>query len=508
MSKVGKFLLVGVGGLAIGAAAVAIPSVIFKNQRTYYAEETEFNKDKSNLKVAVADSVDKNTVLASQVTKEQVIFSGYNKKLFEVSLGEGKNTVRNTPIAQLNGLAVNQSTAPVATAGVELGLESDDTKGTLTVTYMFKSKTYSDLTYVPTEKVVFTGFKLSKESATRNALLAAVANTAQPIAEAWNTTADAMKDAEKANKVKAYGKVVAEELQKHNYAVIAAVESTLPAENFAKVSAIYNQVAGKLNDVLVDAFKYATSEQAKEKAGLAAVKDFLSVEKMTAIKNDMADVLVNNKDNIASFGNAIFASLKENESTKSITTLDNFIEKMTEFFKEQIQTIADQVKAKEISTAKGHNAIVDSFKSILPELRKAAVAKAHELLPVETEYNAVKEVLKSQYEALETQAKANVELLMNKTKDLATLIDDLKALDVQRAKAAAEKAEKEKQAKIAKELADKKAELVKQLAELKNLTSAQVKLYTDKINSAKDLEEAQKAFNDAKAVNPEMNKDK
>ncbi|MFV8481583.1 hypothetical protein ACNQ1X_01065 [Mycoplasma sp. SK341A] len=246
-----------------------------------------------------------------------------------------------------------------------------------------------------------------------------------PIIASYKSIKDGLTtDAQKAA-LDAYVNKEADGLAAQSLAVLNAVSGVLPEAQNKTVAELYNLVALKLNSALVEVLQASLASTATG-TGIERVKNALSAEKMTAIKNEVADILIANSDKIANIGKAIFETLKTNESTKNIATLDAFINGMTTFFNTEIKAVANQVKSLTVE-GNASMAVLDQFKALMPELKTKATAKAHELLTQEADYNAVKAVLKSKYEALEASVKSNVALLVSTTKELAELINTLTA---------------------------------------------------------------------------------
>ncbi|MFV8482913.1 lipoprotein 17-related variable surface protein [Mycoplasma sp. 1932B] len=408
MSKVGKFLLVVVGGLGIGAAAVAIPSVVYKNQRDYQDQQSKLQQAKTNIRVSLVDTINKSEVYASSIKASDIIFTGYNKSLFTV-------TIETSPASQ------NEKPMPVLT--------SNDIKGTLTFKYIIRSKNYKDLQAVESKEL--DGFKVkyvaptvtpANEQAAQQAVKQSVASAYKTItdnAATYNLSADQV------TKISTYSTEVQNGLGTEVTGVLKAVEGVLPESQYTTVTTLYTQVASKLNDVLVNMLKQAIQAKAKT-TGIEQIKAYLTPEKMGEIKNNVADVLSTNAETIANVGKSIFESLKMEESTKNIATLDTFVAEMTTFFKTQVTEIAKKVKELSFAQGTSQTAALAQMKDLLPALKTAAVEKAHALLTNPAEYDAVKAILKSKYEALEASVKSNLELLINETKKLAELIDNLK----------------------------------------------------------------------------------
>ncbi|MFV8474415.1 lipoprotein 17-related variable surface protein [Mycoplasma sp. Z631] len=408
MSKVGKFLLVVVGGLAIGSAAVAIPSVIYKNQRDYQDQETKLQQAKANIKVSLLDTINKSEVYASSIKASDVLFVGYNKSLFTV-------TIETTN-------ATDAKAKPVAK------LVANDTEGTLTFKYIIQSKSFKDLKVTLDAK--FDGFKVkyvaptvspANEEAAKNSVKESIASAYKQITsnKTYNLSADQVA------KIDAYSTEIQNGLGTEVTGVLKAVEGVLPEAQYTTVTTLYTQVASKLNDVLVNMLKNAIETKAKT-TGIQQIKAYLSPAKMGEIKNNVADVLSTNAETIANVGKSIFESLKMEESTKNIATLDTFVTEMTAFFQTQVAEIAKKVKDLSFAEGTSQTAALAQMKNLLPELKTAAAQKAHALLTNENEYMAVRAILKSKYEALEASVKSNLELLINETKKLAELIDNLK----------------------------------------------------------------------------------
>ncbi|MFV8515622.1 lipoprotein 17-related variable surface protein [Mycoplasma sp. Z244B] len=408
MSKVGKFLLVVVGGLGIGAAAVAIPSVVYKNQRNYQDQQSKLQQAKTNIRVSLVDTINKSEVYASSIKASDIIFTGYNKSLFTVAIDtDDTQDAKAKPVAKL---------------------DANDTEGTLTFSYTIQSKNFKDLKV--TLEATFDGFKIkyiapsvssTNEQDAKNAVSESIASAYKAIVD----NKDYKLSADQESKIETYSTEVQNGLGTEVVAVLKAVEGVLPEAQYETVTTLYTQVASKLNDVLVNMLKNAIETKAKT-TGIDQIKAYLTPTKMGEIKNDVADVLSTNAETIANVGKSIFESLKMEESTKNIATLDTFVTEMTEFFQTQVAEIAKKVK--DISFAEGtsQSAALDQLKSLLPELKTAAANKAHALLTNENEYMAVRAILKSKYEALEASVKSNIALLIKETKSLGDLINNLK----------------------------------------------------------------------------------
>ncbi|WP_416754952.1 lipoprotein 17-related variable surface protein [Mycoplasma sp. 654] len=408
MSKVGKFLLVVVGGLGIGAAAVAIPSVVYKNQRDYQDQQSKLQQAKTNIRVSLVDTINKSEVYASSIKASDIIFTGYNKSLFTV-------TIETSPASQ------NEKPMPILT--------SNDIKGTLTFKYIIRSKNYKDLQAVESKEL--DGFKVKYVAPTVTPANEQAAQQAvkQSIASAYKTITDNAAtynlSADQVTKINTYSTEVQNGLGTEVTGVLKAVEGVLPESQYTTVTTLYTQVASKLNDVLVNMLKQAIQAKAKT-TGIEQIKAYLTPEKMGEIKNNVADVLSTNAETIANVGKSIFESLKMEESTKNIATLDTFVAEMTTFFKTQVTEIAKKVKELSFAQGTSQTAALAQMKDLLLALKTAAAEKAHALLTNPAEYDAVKAILKSKYEALEASVKSNLELLINETKKLAELIDNLK----------------------------------------------------------------------------------
>ncbi|MFV8478045.1 leucine-rich repeat domain-containing protein, partial [Mycoplasma sp. VS410B] len=417
MKKAGKFLLVVVGGLAIGSAVVAIPSVVYHNQRNYQDQKAKLQQAEANIKYEVISSINKAQTLASNITKNEIIFSGYDKELFDIDLVD-----ISTPINAKLSLTPGKSNE-ITTKTIQY-FNANNTSGTLEFKFIVRSKRYADLSVVKNGTI--TGFlktnpvvpitKTAKESA--DAII-------PTIMAAYNTILqNKTLKPEQVNAINNYATQVANGLAKENLAVLQAVEKSLPNSQFDTVSALYRTVALNLNDVLADILNNAIQNKTTT-SGIEQVKTYLSAEKMLSIKNTIADILISKATEIANVGQEIFNSLKVNETTKNIEVLDSFINGMSQFFNSEITTLANKIKQVQIVSDSSQMQAIKQLKAFLPELKSAAVAKAHELLPQAANYEAIKAVLKPQYEALEASIQANVALLINETKALASLIDTL-----------------------------------------------------------------------------------
>ncbi|MHA0272766.1 lipoprotein 17-related variable surface protein [Mycoplasma sp. 48589B] len=393
MSKVGKFLLVVVGGLAIGSAAVAVPSVIYKNQRDYQAQEAKLKQAQANVDVSLASTVNKAETLASAVTSNDVLFAGYDRASFDVSV---------------------------------VTLSADNSKGTLKVTYKIQSKSYAKL--FANKETSFDGFKVEvvtppAQTPEKAPIDTAAESIVEPVNSAYaniaNNATYSLSDEQK-EVITNYAKEVASGLQAESKKVLEAVKA-LPASQYQPVSALYNEVALKLNDVLVNALNNAIVTKAQD--GMASVKEYI-IPRMGEIKNNVADILIQKSQDIANVGQAIFETLRTNDSTKNLPTLDNFITGMTAYFKTAIETYAGKVKEVVFADGTKPTKALEELEKFLPELKAEAAAKAKEILG--TDYDAVKTVLKSEYLALEQTIASNKSLLINETAKLAKVIDDLK----------------------------------------------------------------------------------
>ncbi|MFV8474447.1 leucine-rich repeat protein [Mycoplasma sp. Z631] len=417
MKKAGKFLLVVVGGLAIGSAVVAIPSVVYHNQRNYQDQKVKLQQTEANIKYEVISSINKAQTLASNITKNEIIFSGYDKELFDIDLVD-----ISTPINAKLSLTSGKSNE-ITTKTIQY-FNANNTSGTLEFKFIVRSKRYADLSVVKNGTI--TGFlktnpvvpitKTAKESA--DAIIPTVMAAYNTILQ--NKTLKP----EQVNAINNYATEVANGLAKENLAVLQAVEKSLPNSQFDTVSALYRTVALNLNDVLADILNNAIQNKTTT-SGIEQVKTYLSAEKMLSIKNTIADILISKATEIANVGQEIFNSLKVNETTKNIEILDSFINGMSQFFNSEITTLANKIKQVQIVSDSSQMQAIKQLKAFLPELKSAAVAKANELLPQAANYQAIKAVLKPQYEALEACIQANVALLINETKALASLIDTL-----------------------------------------------------------------------------------
>ncbi|MFV8477323.1 leucine-rich repeat protein [Mycoplasma sp. Z355B] len=417
MKKAGKFLLVVVGGLAIGSAVVAIPSVVYHNQRNYQDQKVKLQQTEANIKYEVISSINKAQTLASNITKNEIIFSGYDKELFDIDLVD-----ISTPINAKLSLTSGKSNE-ITTKTIQY-FNANNTSGTLEFKFIVRSKRYADLSVVKNGTI--TGFlktnpvvpitKTAKESA--DAIIPTVMAAYNTILQ--NKTLKP----EQVNAINNYATEVANGLAKENLAVLQAVEKSLPNSQFDTVSALYRTVALNLNDVLADILNNAIQNKTTT-SGIEQVKTYLNAEKMLSIKNTIADILISKATEIANVGQEIFNSLKVNETTKNIEILDSFINGMSQFFNSEITTLANKIKQVQIVSDSSQMQAIKQLKAFLPELKSAAVAKAHELLPQAANYQAIKAVLKPQYEALEASIQANVALLINETKALASLIDTL-----------------------------------------------------------------------------------
>ncbi|MFV8478363.1 hypothetical protein [Mycoplasma sp. B6400] len=241
--------------------------------------------------------------------------------------------------------------------------------------------------------------------------------------EVLNSEANALSEEQK-QLISIYAATVAKGLEKESLGVLKAVEGVLPASENEKVANIYNQVALVLNKVLVDALQNAIN--LKSETGINTIKDFINADKMNAIIEDIANVLTAKADDFGQVAKAVFDTLKTNDSTKNVANLEALSAGMSDFFKNQIIAIAQKAKAIKIKSGESPVAALATIQGFLPEMKEAAAKKAHELLPKDTDYDAVKAVLKAKYEALEASVQSNLELLVKETMNLATLVDNLK----------------------------------------------------------------------------------
>ncbi|MFV8478393.1 leucine-rich repeat domain-containing protein [Mycoplasma sp. B6400] len=418
MNKAGKFLLVVVGGIAIGSAAVTIPSVVYYNQRNYQDQKAKLQQAEANVKYDIMPSINKAQTLASNITKNEIIFSGYDKELFDIDLVD-----ISTPVNTKLSLAPGKNTK--TTIKTIQYFNANNTSGTLEFKFIVRSKRYADLSIVKNGTI--TGFLKANPVVPITKTAKKSADTIIPaVMAAYNTISqNPTLKPEQVNAINNYATEVANGLAKENLAVLQAVESSLPNSQFDTVSALYRAVALSLNDVLADILNKAIQNKAATN-GIEQVKAYLNAEKMLSIKNTIADILISKATEIANVGQEIFNSLKVNETTKNIEVLDSFINGMSQFFNSEITTLANKIKQVQIASDSSQMEAIKQLKAFLPELKSAAVAKAHELLPQAANYEAIKAVLKPQYEALEASIQSNIALLINETKALASLIDALK----------------------------------------------------------------------------------
>ncbi|MFV8435301.1 hypothetical protein ACNQ16_03140 [Mycoplasma sp. 3137] len=241
--------------------------------------------------------------------------------------------------------------------------------------------------------------------------------------EVVNREANALSEEQK-QLISQYATAVAQGLEKESLGVLKAVEGVLPASENEKIANIYNQVALVLNKVLVDALQNAIN--LKSETGINTIKDFINADKMNAIIEDIANVLTAKADDFGQVAKAVFDTLKTNDSTKDVANLETLSAGMSDFFKNQITAIAQKAKALKIKSGESPVNALATIQGFLPEMKAAAAKKAHELLPNDTDYDAVKAVLKAKYEALEASVQSNLELLVKETMNLATLVDNLK----------------------------------------------------------------------------------
>ncbi|MFV8470548.1 lipoprotein 17-related variable surface protein [Mycoplasma sp. VS509_3] len=238
-----------------------------------------------------------------------------------------------------------------------------------------------------------------------------------------NSEANALSEEQK-QLITNYSNSVAQGLVKESLGVLKAVEGVLPSSENEMVAKFYNQVALVLNKVLVDALQNAINQ--KSETGINTIKDFINADKMNAIIEDVANVLTAKADDLGHVAKAVFDTLKTNDSTKNIANLDAFSAGMSDFFKNEIKAIAQQAKENKIQAGKSPSKALESMQALLPGMKANAAKKAHELLPDQKDYDAVKAVLKAKYEALEASVQSNLQLLIEQTMNLATLVDSLK----------------------------------------------------------------------------------
>ncbi|WP_416756609.1 hypothetical protein ACM0IS_01850 [Mycoplasma aquilae ATCC BAA-1896] len=271
---------------------------------------------------------------------------------------------------------------------------------------------------VPEPEPVTPAGKSAEEVA--NTILAPVSASYSQII---NSKTNALSEEQK-QLITSYATSVAQGLAKESLGVLKAVEGVLPASENEMVASIYNQVALVLNKVLVDALQNAINQ--KSETGINTIKDFINADKMNAIIEDIANALTAKADDFGQVAKAVFDTLKTNDSTKNVANLEALSAEMSDFFKNQITAIAQKAKAMKIKSGESPVAALATIQEFLPEMKEAAAKKAHDLLPDQKDYDAVKAALKAKYEALEASVQSNLELLVKETMNLATLVDNLK----------------------------------------------------------------------------------
>ncbi|WP_027120636.1 hypothetical protein [Mycoplasmopsis lipofaciens] len=230
--------------------------------------------------------------------------------------------------------------------------------------------------------------------------------------------------------IKQYADSIATQLGKiENTALMNIRIMVSSKEDQEKIARSYNKVALKLNSVLAGIMDSAIKSYAENNTinnGLAFVKSELNGRKLTEIKNELIEIYEKNKDSALIISNSSFDSLRDNDITKNIPILDTFINEMKAHYVAAVNEIGQKAREIELSDVEntGHKAVLNKFKELLVTFKNDAVAKARSILTNKDDYNAVRSVLKSKYISLEQSVSESIELLLKKTQELATLLDD------------------------------------------------------------------------------------
>ncbi|MFV8472076.1 leucine-rich repeat protein [Mycoplasma sp. 1458C] len=420
MQKVGKFLLITIGGLAIGSAAVAIPSVINKQHLDYKKEQNELKLAEANIKVDLQSRIFKQNTLPYEVNPGDIIFSGYNKSLFDISLVGFIDELVETQLGATTNNYTKENNNHISY------LERNNKHGVIKFRYKIQSKKYADLFAI--KKARIDGFKRFDPLNPIKKANDLAEKIKIPIMQAYAKVAsnvDNRLNKKQIDAINAYGERIANNLADENLALLTIVDKVISDEKLAWTSLLHKDFAVKLNSILTDILQQAISLRSNKK-GIEQVKEYLSSTKMSEIKKEFVKLLNNDSNTIVSIIKSLLESLKNDKNAKNITTLDSFILEMTAFFQTKIKEITDKIDGISFNNETTLTIALKKIEDLLPDFKNDVVEKIRKLLPEEIEYNAVKTILEPKYQAIEKQIETNLKLSIVKTNSLANLIDELK----------------------------------------------------------------------------------
>ncbi|MFV8459181.1 leucine-rich repeat protein [Mycoplasma sp. CR] len=422
MTKVAKYLLVITSGVAVGSAIIAIPSVIYGNQKKYQNQLANLKQTEKDLMVIPNSSIEKSKTLASKMTKNDISFVNYNKDLFNVELVDITTELTN----KLSAMPGKE----IVTVNKDIQyFHADDNRGILEFVYKIQSKKYDDLFIV--KKAVIDGFKIVTPikpiTEVRKPIAEIASMLTEPIITPYKTISSDQTKGLKANQAEAisqYGQKVAQTHVKVLTNILKTVEDVLPVTSLQLIKDSYQSMVLKFNnaltDVLTEAIKIKSVELGKDQ-----IDNYFTAQKLTEIKNIISETLKSRAQDLTNIAKTILETLKNNETTKNIDKIDEFITEISNEFHKQILDLTNKIKQMPIASKASASQILNQTKDLIAQIKKALEAKAIELLKNETDLMSVKKNLKNKFDSLDDLIKSNLEMLDMHMKDMATLIDAL-----------------------------------------------------------------------------------
>ncbi|AZZ65243.1 hypothetical protein DMC14_000255 [Metamycoplasma phocicerebrale] len=208
----------------------------------------------------------------------------------------------------------------------------------------------------------------------------------------------------------------------------------------AKVKEYYQEALDVLSNIIVDiqlnllkAYKTNPKEN-KISDGLAALKKYLTKEKLQEIvrsKNGIADFVVEFGKKVGGYAKTIFNVLKQKESTKKITKINDLIEAIDKKFTGKDNVfVQSSKKLKEFDFSSvelhGYEKTFKKLVAIITEAKQDAINVLNSVGLSKEEIEVVKSEIKPYYEMLQTGLNSSIDLFQKSLKSLAKVLETLK----------------------------------------------------------------------------------
>ncbi|WP_412031832.1 variable surface lipoprotein [Metamycoplasma buccale] len=249
---------------------------------------------------------------------------------------------------------------------------------------------------------------------------------------------DLTKDVKDSNVKEKLDKQISELVQKANNELLPKLEEIkkqlgeLSNEELSKVFNGYNDLATLANSLIAEVLKDTITKyngNTKVTDALATIKAYLTEDKLKEFIKKAVELIEKHAKDIAPAAKTIFNTLKTNEKTKNIANIDKFIEEMSKYYAEtafkELKDEINKIDFKDLK-AKGYKEELAKLEAAINNFKTKAAKKAKEILTVEKDYNAVKEVLKPKYDALEKVLKDSLSSLQVGFTELMNVLNLLK----------------------------------------------------------------------------------